>query len=141
MGSDKTPLVKAFRGKREMNNRKNARSSNSLAKQNPLLEISASRSDDSELVGRLPADVPLEFLRGAYRARNPVKAIRAKCLDCCCAQVDEVRKCVSVDCPSWPFRMGSNPFRKKPMLSKAERGRRAALLSTRPHDADMRGAI
>jgi len=99
-----------------------------MNKQNPLLEISASKNDEGELVGKIPAEVPLEFLSLAYRAQNPVKAIRAKCLDCCCAQADEVRKCVATDCPSWPFRMGSNPFRKKPVLTEAEKMRRAELL-------------
>jgi hypothetical protein len=96
--------------------------------QNILLEISASKSDDGELVGRLPADVPLEFLSLAFSAQNPVKAIRARCEDCCCGDKSEVRKCVSVDCPSWPFRMGKNPFRKRPVLTEAEKMRRAELL-------------
>lgn len=34
------------------------------------------------------------------------KAIRLKCLDCCCGQQAEVRKCPAVDCPLWRFRMG-----------------------------------
>ena len=31
--------------------------------------------------------------------RNPVKAIRAKCLDCCCGQVKEITLCASTYCP------------------------------------------
>ena len=34
-------------------------------------------------------------------------------LDCCCSVASEVRKCTAVACPSWPFRMGVNPFREK----------------------------
>ena len=34
------------------------------------------------------------------------KAIRLKCLDCCCDQPSEVRRCPAVDCPLWRFRMG-----------------------------------
>ena len=34
------------------------------------------------------------------------KAIRLKCLDCCCGQSAEVRKCPAVNCPLWRFRMG-----------------------------------
>lgn len=34
------------------------------------------------------------------------KAIRAKCLDCCCGSAPEVRKCPVKDCPLWTFRMG-----------------------------------
>lgn len=43
---------------------------------------------------------------------TPVKAIRAKCIDCCCGQMYEVSKCVCVECPLYPFRMGHNPNRK-----------------------------
>ncbi len=43
---------------------------------------------------------------------TPIKAIRAKCLDCCCGQSQEVRLCSSVDCPLYPYRMGKNPTRK-----------------------------
>lgn len=43
---------------------------------------------------------------------TPVKAIRAKCLDCCSDQPGEVRLCPSENCPLWPYRMGHNPNRK-----------------------------
>jgi hypothetical protein len=34
------------------------------------------------------------------------KAIRAKCLDCCCGQAVEVRLCTIKKCPLFPYRMG-----------------------------------
>ena len=34
------------------------------------------------------------------------KAIRLKCLDCCCGSAMEVRLCESRKCPLWRFRMG-----------------------------------
>lgn len=34
------------------------------------------------------------------------KAIRYKCLDCCCYQPNEVRECTVTDCPLWRYRMG-----------------------------------
>ena len=37
---------------------------------------------------------------------TPRKAIREKCLDCCCWQREEVRKCTAIHCPLWPYRMG-----------------------------------
>lgn len=43
---------------------------------------------------------------------TPMKAIRAKCLDCCCDSAKEVKLCVSKDCALWPFRLGKNPNRK-----------------------------
>lgn len=42
---------------------------------------------------------------------TPIKAIRAKCLDCSCWQPSEVRNCTAVDCPLHPFRLGKNPNR------------------------------
>lgn len=35
------------------------------------------------------------------------KAIRLKCLDCCCGNSAEVRRCPVTDCPLWRYRMGS----------------------------------
>lgn len=43
---------------------------------------------------------------------TPLKAIRAKCLDCCIGQAQEVRMCPSQDCPLWDYRMGHNPARQ-----------------------------
>lgn len=34
------------------------------------------------------------------------KAIRMKCLDCCCGNMAEVRKCTTTSCPLWRYRMG-----------------------------------
>ena len=34
------------------------------------------------------------------------KAIRMKCLDCCCDNMTEVRKCPATNCPLWRYRMG-----------------------------------
>lgn len=42
---------------------------------------------------------------------TPIKAIRAKCLECSGFQPKEVRGCVITDCPLYPFRMGKNPNR------------------------------
>ena len=42
--------------------------------------------------------------------KSPARAIRAKCLDCCCGSSQEVRLCPATDCPLFPFRFGRNPF-------------------------------
>lgn len=34
------------------------------------------------------------------------KAIRLKCIDCCCGNMAEVRRCPSEQCPLWRYRMG-----------------------------------
>ena len=43
---------------------------------------------------------------------TPLKAIRAKCLDCVCESAQEVRLCPATNCPLYPYRMGHNPNRK-----------------------------
>ena len=40
---------------------------------------------------------------------TPMKAIRAKCLDCCCHQPLEVRLCTAENCPLYAFRTGHRP--------------------------------
>lgn len=44
---------------------------------------------------------------------TPVKAIRAKCIDCMCGQAREVELCPCTDCSLWPFRLGKNPNCKR----------------------------
>lgn len=40
---------------------------------------------------------------------TPIKAIRAKCIDCCCGQRLEVKLCTCPDCPLYPYRLGHRP--------------------------------
>ena len=40
---------------------------------------------------------------------NPLKAIRKKCLDCCCGKPKEVRKCTVIECTLYPYRLGRRP--------------------------------
>lgn len=41
--------------------------------------------------------------------RTPIKAIRAKCLECSVGQVKEVRECPIKSCPLYEYRMGHRP--------------------------------
>ena len=93
-----------------------------------FFEISPYQADGGELIGKHPSGVPLKLLSQKFRAQNPLKAIREKCIDCCCGDASEVRKCVAVDCALWPFRMGKNPFRKRRELSVEEKRMRAERL-------------
>jgi len=93
-----------------------------------FFEISRYQADGGELIGKHPSDVPSKILSQKFRAQNPLKAIRAKCIDCCCGDASEVRKCVALDCDLWPFRMRTNPFRKRRELSVEEKRMRAERL-------------
>ncbi len=45
------------------------------------------------------------------------RAIRLKCLDCCCGNAAEVRLCPIQTCPLWRFRMGTESKGKKEAFS------------------------
>jgi len=49
---------------------------------------------------------------------TPVKAIRAKCLECSGGSYRDVRECLIPECPLYPFRMGKNPNRSRSDGSK-----------------------
>ncbi len=64
--------------------------------------------------------------------KSPIKAIKAKCLDCSCDSATEVKECPVEDCPLYPFRFGKNPFNKRELSPEqreamAERLRQARL--------------
>jgi len=40
---------------------------------------------------------------------TPIKAIRAKCMQCSNWQHSEVKKCPVTDCALWPYRFGKKP--------------------------------
>ena len=52
---------------------------------------------------------------------NPVKAIRAFCVDCCGGSSMMVKGCSAPDCALYPFRLGKNPYRKSRELTEEER--------------------
>jgi hypothetical protein len=99
-----------------------------------LRQLSPFPEDGGELIGKDLREVPLPSLSRYDGERNPLKALRARCLDCCCGSAKEVRKCTSVACPSWPFRMGTNPFREKRVLSAEQRAVMAERLARARED-------
>lgn len=40
---------------------------------------------------------------------TPVKAIRAKCIECCAGQIYEVKHCTVTKYALYPYRMGHRP--------------------------------
>ena len=59
---------------------------------------------------------------------NPVKAIRAFCLDCMGGSSNEVKQCSTEDCPLWNFRFGKSPFRAKREMTEEQRAAAAERL-------------
>ena len=87
-----------------------------------LLEKSPYLVDGGQTIGRDPRQISVpEFQEAGLHPSPVLDVIRAKCLDCCVEQPDEVRKCVSIACPNWPYRMGTNPFRTPRELTEEQR--------------------
>ena len=79
-------------------------------------------------VGRDPRAMSADDLQQLGHARvSPLRALRLKCLDCCNDSAQEVRLCTAVDCPSWPFRMGKNPWSGPISDARRAHGRRLGL--------------
>lgn len=62
---------------------------------------------------------------------TPMKAIRAKCLDCCCGSASEVKLCTAVNCPLHPFRLGKNPNIKREYSEEQREQMRERLANAR----------
>ena len=74
---------------------------------------------DGQEVGRDPHQMTLgELVALGHNPMSPLKALRLRCIDCCAGSSLEVRLCTAVSCPSWPFRLGRNPWR--PPASEAQ---------------------
>jgi len=79
-------------------------------------------------VGRDPREMTPDGLKAAgHEPMSPLQAIRAHCLDCCAHQANEVALCTAVKCPSRPFRLGTDPWRKPASDARREAARRSMV--------------
>jgi hypothetical protein len=46
-----------------------------------------------------------------HKPQSLLQAIREKCRDCSCYQLNEIRACEAVKCALWPFRSRRHPWR------------------------------
>jgi hypothetical protein len=78
-------------------------------------------------VGRDPREMTRAELELLGHGKKPLlRAMRARCLDCCADQPNEVRLCTQVHCPLWPYRMGTDPWRKEPSEAQLAHARTLA---------------
>jgi hypothetical protein len=78
-----------------------------------MADLIIRNSDGHVAAGIDPRSLSVDDLNAHFEYMPPLKAIRAKCMDCCAGKMAEVRKCTAVKCPLWPFRMRKNPWRKR----------------------------
>lgn len=60
---------------------------------------------------------------------SALKAIRLKCLDCCCGSSNEVKLCTVPRCHLYPFREGHNPYIAKREYTDEQKAAIKARLS------------
>jgi hypothetical protein len=63
----------------------------------------------TELAAVWPPTAEVAHEAGHHR-QSPLKAIRAKCIDCSGGSFAEARRCEAISCPLWPFRAGRHPW-------------------------------
>ena len=51
---------------------------------------------------------------------TPLKAIRAKCMDCTAGQFIEIRLCTCTECPLYEYRMGKRPKGEESIAEEVE---------------------
>lgn len=51
---------------------------------------------------------------------TPLKAIRAKCMDCTAGQFIEIRLCACTECPLYEYRMGKRPKGEESITEEVE---------------------
>jgi hypothetical protein len=95
------------------------------ALQNREIGLELENSENgTEKIGKDPRTLSREALEAlGHEKLSLLQVIRARCMDCSCFQPSEVRKCTAVGCPSWPYRMGTNPFRDKKELTEEHKAK------------------
>lgn len=75
-----------------------------------LRELLAIYKDQRADVARRIDQIETRIGRLEAESKNwtPRKAIRAKCLDCCCDSRDEVKNCPTKKCALYPYRQGDS---------------------------------
>jgi hypothetical protein len=92
------------------------------------------RGEGGHAIGRDPRKMTRAELEDlGHTAMSPLAALRARCVDCCANSANEVRLCTATKCPSWPYRMATNPWRVPASEAQRETSRRNA--------AKMRAAL
>ena len=73
----------------------------------------------NDIVGKDPRKMTVEDLNAMGHEKMPLgKAIRKLCIECSGGSESEVRRCTTVSCPVWPYRMGKNPFAKRDLTDE-----------------------
>lgn len=94
---------------------------------------------ENETQGRDPRTISeSELAELGFAAKPILQVIKERCMDCCGSDLsrprntmDEVKKCTAIDCPSWLYRMGKNPFAKKTLTEEQKQSARERFAKVR----------
>lgn len=75
---------------------------------NPLLDKATEPGFHN--IGRNPHDCSIDELKaGGFTPHSSTKAIRLMCIACTGNAIKTISECGSIECPLWPWRMGTRP--------------------------------
>jgi hypothetical protein len=89
------------------------------------------RHPDDETEGKHPSDAAPAAMLEIHKPLPILRVIREKCLDCCAGSETEVRKCTAIKCALWPYRMASNPFRRRELSDEQREASAKRLAAAR----------
>ncbi len=87
------------------------------------------RNPDGSTERKHPRDADVDVMREIHEPGPLLRVIRAKCIDCSGGSEREARKCTTIGCALWPYRMASNPFRAPREMTQEQREAGAARLA------------
>jgi hypothetical protein len=82
----------------------------------PFPKFEPEETPQGSLLSDLGEPIPAKYagiFRAAWDRSSARKAIRAKCLDCCCFDAAEVKRCRLIACALWGFRMGGRAAQER----------------------------
>ena len=71
------------------------------------------REAHEKLKGTRPEQLSRDEFATLGHAPGTLRAIRRHCVQCCGGIEAEARRCATTWCTLWPFRTGSDPFRRR----------------------------
>lgn len=95
----------------------------------PLPQSAAWRAAHNRLKNTRPENLGRQDLLHLGHEPGVLKAIRRNCIQCQGGTEAEVRRCTQTWCPLWPYRMASDPFRRREMTEE-KRAAAAARIRT-----------
>ena len=103
-------MTNSYRQNTENANKTEGGAGQPASKPCPYLAPSLIEADKGEIIGISPTRILRRDILALGHPTSPIKAIRAKCIDCCGGSEGEARKCTATGCPLWPLRMGRNVY-------------------------------